>query len=54
MKLLEDFWYDDPKGRHWLAPMGSIINGASIPQALWSTVGSPYTDIPRNATIYIN
>ena len=51
MKLLEDFWYDDPKGRHWLAPMGSIINGASIPQALWSTVGSPYTDNYRRASI---
>lgn len=51
MKLLEDFWYDDPKNRRWLAPRGSIINGASIPQALWSTVGSPYTDNYRRASI---
>jgi len=51
MKLLEDFWYDDPKGGHWLAPKGSVINGASIPQALWSTVGSPYTDSYRRASI---
>lgn len=51
MKLLEDFGYDDPKGKRWLAPKGSIINGASIPRALWSTVGSPYTDNYRRASI---
>lgn len=43
MKLLENFSYDDPSGRKWLAPVNSVINGASIPIALWSTVGSPYT-----------
>ncbi|MDD2775334.1 MAG: DUF1353 domain-containing protein [Gallionella sp.] len=51
MKLLEDFWFDDPKGRRWLAPKNSVVNGASIPQALWSTVGSPYTDNYRRASI---
>lgn len=51
MKLLEDFWYDDPKGRRWFAPKGSIVNGASIPQELWSTVGSPYTNNYRRASI---
>jgi len=51
MQLLEDFWYDDPDGRRWLAPVGSIINGASIPRPLWTTVGSPYTDDYRRASI---
>lgn len=51
MKLCEDFWYDDPNGRRWLAPKGSRINGASIPRPLWSTVGSPYTDDYRRASI---
>ena len=51
MMILEDFWYIDPKGRHWLAPRNSIINGASIPSALWSSVGSPYTDDYRRAAI---
>lgn len=51
MKLLEDFWYDDPKSGRWLAPKGSVINGASIPQALWSSIGSPYTDNYRRASI---
>lgn len=34
MRMLEDFWYDDPAGRRWKAPKGSIVNGASIPEAL--------------------
>lgn len=51
MKLLEDFWYDDPDGRRWNASKGSVINGASIPRPLWSTVGSPYTDDYRRASI---
>lgn len=51
MQLLEDFSYTDPKGRVWFAPQGSSINGASIPRPLWSTVGSPYTDDYRRASI---
>jgi hypothetical protein len=51
MLLLEDFWYIDPDGRKWEAPNGSVINGASIPRPLWSTVGSPYTDDYRRASI---
>lgn len=51
MRLLEDFSYTDPSGKVWLAPAGSVINGASIPRALWSSVGSPYTDDYRNASV---
>lgn len=51
MQLLEDFSYTDPQGRVWLASKGSFINGASIPRPLWSTVGSPYTDDYRRASI---
>jgi hypothetical protein len=51
MKLLRNFSYTDPQGKIWMAPAGSTINGASIPRPLWSTVGSPYTDDYRNATI---
>ncbi|MCH9050673.1 MAG: DUF1353 domain-containing protein [Proteobacteria bacterium] len=51
MKLLENFSFVDPDGRVWLAPAGSIINGASIPRPLWVTVGSPYTDDYRRASI---
>ena len=51
MRLLQDFWYDDPQGRRWLAPAGSVVDGASIPAPLWSTVGSPYTGDYRRASI---
>lgn len=51
MQLLEDFSFTDPYGRVWLAPIGSIVNGASIPRPLWSTVGSPYTDDYRRASV---
>lgn len=51
MRLLDDFWYDDPNGRRWEAPAGSIVNGASIPEALWSSVGSPYTGDYRRASV---
>lgn len=51
MKLLEDFTYTDPDGKVWVAPKGNVVNGASIPAALWSTVGSPYTGEYRRASI---
>jgi len=34
MELLEDFSFVDAKGTSWLAPAGSIVNGASIPRIL--------------------
>ena len=51
MRLLADFSFVDPEGRLWLAPAGAIINGASIPRPLWSSVGSPYTDNYRRASV---
>ncbi len=51
MELLEDFAYVDPFGKQWDAPKGSIIDGASIPRALWTIVGSPFTGLYRNASV---
>ncbi|MES3024233.1 MAG: DUF1353 domain-containing protein [Pseudomonadota bacterium] len=51
MRLLAPFWYIDPQGRRWEAPAGSIIDGASIPRTLWSSVGSPFTGPYRRASI---
>lgn len=51
MALLSDFSFTDPDGKRWPAPKGSVVNGASIPQPLWSTVGSPYTDDYRPASV---
>ncbi len=51
MRLLEEFWYEDAQGNRWSAPVGSLIDGASIPAPLWSVVGSPYTGEYRRASI---
>jgi len=51
MSLLEKFSFTDPDGRIWPAPKGHVVNGASIPQPLWSIVGSPYTDDYRRASV---
>src|SRR2546423_3457645 len=49
MSLLQEFWFDDPKRKRWLVPKGYVIDGASIPRALWTLVGSPYTGNYRRA-----
>mgnify|MGYP001324481332 CR=1 FL=1 len=51
MQLLDDFVYIDPNQIAWLAPKGSMINGASIPRDLWSWIGSPFVGKYRNASI---
>jgi len=51
MRLLDDFAYVDPAGVLWEAPKDSVVDGASIPQVLWSVVGSPYTGEYRNASV---
>ena len=51
MQLLADFAYVDQHGRRWDARKGSVVNGASIPGVLWSSVGSPYTGDYRRATV---
>ncbi len=51
MILEEDFYYIDPKGRKWNAPIGSHLNGATIPMALWSIIGPPYAGKYRRASV---
>lgn len=51
MELLEEFRYIGPDTVTWIAPKGSIINGASIPQFAWSIIGGPYEGAYRNASV---
>lgn len=51
MELLEAFTFTDAAGRVWDAPKGHKVDGASIPRALWTVVGSPYTGDYRRASI---
>jgi hypothetical protein len=51
MRLLKEFWFKDPRGKKWKAPLGYSVDGASIPRALWSLIGSPYTGDYRRASV---
>jgi hypothetical protein len=51
MKILRAFSFRDPSRKTWRAPSGAVIDGASIPRALWTIVGSPYTGDYRRASI---
>ena len=51
IELIEDLVFVDPNEKPWLAPKGTIANGASIPKPLWSWIGGPFTGKYRNASI---
>jgi hypothetical protein len=51
MVLLDDFEFVDDDGKSWVAPTGSFIDGASIPEILWSTNGSPFVGDYRRASV---
>jgi hypothetical protein len=50
MRLLNDFSFVDAQNRRWKAPAGTTIDGASIPQVLWSA-GGPYEGKYRDASV---
>src|ERR1700674_3220752 len=50
-RLGQDLTYVDPQGLPWYARKGLVFDGASIPQALWSIIGSPYTGLYRRAAV---
>lgn len=49
--VLEDFSFLDPNGRKWITPAGWRVDGASIPQSLWGTVGGPFSGRYRAASV---
>lgn len=51
LKLLEDFVYIDPRKKPWVAPKGTIVDGASIPKPFWTIVGGPLEGEYRKASI---
>jgi len=51
MELIEDFGFVDASGLEWPVPPKTRVDGASIPQALWSIVGSPFTGRYRDASV---
>jgi Protein of unknown function (DUF1353) len=51
MTLLSELRYTDPRGAVWIAPAGSVVDGASIPRSLWSLMGGPFEGKYRNASV---
>lgn len=51
MELIEPFGFIDSAGQSWPVPSGAQVDGASIPQALWSVIGSPFTGKYRDASV---
>lgn len=51
LRLAKDLTYLDPDGLLWTAPAGTLSDGASIPRALWSVLGSPFDSQGRRAHI---
>ncbi len=51
MTLLNELRYVDPDGVVWIAPAGSVVDGASIPRSLWSFMGGPFEGKYRNASV---
>jgi hypothetical protein len=51
MTLLTQLRYTDPQGFEWVAPIGSVVDGASIPRYLWSIMGGPFEGKYRNASV---
>ena len=50
MELCERFSFTDHE-REWVADKGRLIDGASIPRALWTAVGAPYVGRYRRPSI---
>jgi hypothetical protein len=42
VRLLEDLIFIDSTGKKWTSPKGSVVDGATIPKALQSMIGTPY------------
>jgi len=51
MTLLSSFEYVDSANEHWIAPKGSVVDGASIPQFAWSIIGGPFEGLYRDASV---
>jgi hypothetical protein len=51
MRLVAPFGFLDKRAKSWSVPIGTKVDGASIPQALWSLVGGPFEGKYRDASV---
>ncbi len=50
-RLLSPLSYRGPDQADWPVPAGVLVDGASIPQILWTLIGGPFAGRYRNASI---
>jgi len=50
IELLSTLIFRDRSCLEWIAPQGSIVDGASIPKFFWSLLGGPYEGKYRDAS----
>lgn len=50
-ELVNSFGFLDVRGTKWTVPSRARVDGASIPRALWSLVGSPLTGLYVEASV---
>ncbi|HGM8089608.1 TPA: DUF1353 domain-containing protein [Pseudomonas aeruginosa] len=51
MQLEFPYCYYSPDGTAWPVPAGTIVDGASIPQIMWSLIGGPFEGLYRNGSV---
>lgn len=51
MAVAQDFSFVDSKQKVWPVPKGTHVDGASIPQPLWSVMGGPFEGKYRDASV---
>ena len=51
MEIAQPFEYIDPNNVRWVVLEKTLVNGASIPKALWSTIGGPFSGRYRDASV---
>jgi hypothetical protein len=51
METVRDFGFLEADGLHWPVPPSTTVDGASIPQALWSLIGGPFEGKYRDASV---
>lgn len=51
MKVVEEFGFMEADGLHWPVPPQTTVDGASIPQPLWSIIGGPFEGKYRFASV---
>ena len=51
VSLLSPFSFISKSGEIWSVPTGAEVDGASIPRALWSVIGGPFTGKYREASV---